>query len=90
MEDTICPNCRHAIYKQENIDQESGRPQPREGDICICMDCGQPSVFDERKALRLMTKKELEKLEKKSPSLYFTVVKTQYEVASRIRLINHY
>ena len=53
---TLCPACGYVMNAAGTSDGSPGRPSP--GDICGCMACGQPLVYEAFMQVRSMTQEE--------------------------------
>jgi hypothetical protein len=53
----LCPHCGFRLDAASNMEGEA-RPKP--GDLCLCMNCGAPSLFTEPMGLRRLTQAEVD------------------------------
>jgi len=67
---TICPYCKYKANKHEAL-EEKNNPSPLEGDVSVCINCGEISEFNsgylikvDFKSLDEKTKKDVKKIKK--------------------------
>jgi hypothetical protein len=60
---TVCPACGEAHPLARSIHPDSG-DRPGNGDVSLCFDCGEVSIFDDRKpgGVRRPTRKEAKEI----------------------------
>jgi hypothetical protein len=61
---TVCPACGEDHPVAKRVRDPNGQDKPSNGDFSLCFDCGEVSIFDDRKpgGVRRPTRKEAKEL----------------------------
>ena len=81
--DDVCPCCKRKINLATEITEKgiNENIKPREGSVCVCLECGCISMFDASLRLRELKPEEMKMLRDEDPVQFDFMIRASFAAA---------